>query len=223
MARHGLLRLFGILIFSFAVFCPAPVFAAQANRPDVDFSGNWELDYQRSDQINEKVRRLYAQAKSVAERAMEYSSQRIDSRAFHYSSIIDLGRLAEKIAQATVLNIDHENDHIFVKRNDDFALICDFSDMGKKAGNIGEEGCAWEEDQLAFHIILPDGLHVRHRLSIAADRSRLNVATTVRVAGVYYPFTLNRVYMPFEPGEGQFQCEFTLARLTSCTLRGATK
>ncbi len=218
-----MLRLFGILLFSFAVFCPAPVFAAQPNRHNIDFSGNWELDYQRSDHVNEKVRRLYAQAKSTAERAMEYPDRRIDSRVLNYSSIIDLGRLAEKIAQATVLNIDHENDRIVVSRSDDFALICDFSDMGKKAGIIGAEGCTWDEDQLVFRIILPGGLHVLHRLSIAASRSRLNVATTVRVMGAYYPFTLNRVYMPFEPGEGQYQCEFTLAKQTTCTLRGSTE
>ena len=45
-------------------------------------------------------------------------------------SVVGLGRLAEKIAQATVLTIAQEDDHIVINRNDDFALVCDFGEMG---------------------------------------------------------------------------------------------
>ena len=99
-----------------------------------------------------------------------------------------------------MLTIAQEDDHIVINRNEDFALVCDFGEIGWQENAIGIEGCTWDEDQLAFQIALPDGLRVLQQFSIAADRSRINVATTVKVSGVSYPFTLNRVYMPFEPG-----------------------
>ena len=42
-----------------------------------------------------------------------------------------------------------------IERNDDFALVCDFNDMGWKESAIGIEGCEWQEDQLTFQIALP--------------------------------------------------------------------
>ena len=205
---------------------PVRVTAEAPNRHNVDFSGSWELDYQLSDHPSEKIRYLYIQARAQAERAAERaknSGRYVDPRIFNVQSVVGLGRLTEKIAQATVLTIAQEDDHIVINRNDDFALVCDFGEMGWKENAIGIEGCAWDEDQLAFQIALPDGLSVFHQFSIAADRSRINVATTVKVSGISYPFTLNRVYMPFEPGEGMFECTYTIANQTTCTLSGSNE
>ena len=205
---------------------PARVTAEAPNRHNVDFSGSWELDYQLSDHPSEKIRYLYIQARAQAERAAERaknSGRYVDPRIFNVQSVIGLGRLTEKIAQATVFTITQEADHIVINRNDDFALVCDFGEMGWKENAVGIEGCAWDEDQLAFQIALPDGLSVFHQFSIASDRSRINVATTVKVSGISYPFTLNRVYMPFEPGEGMFECTYTIANQTTCTLSGSNE
>jgi len=191
-----------------------------------DFSGHWELDYQLSDHPQEKIRSMYVQARSQAKRLAERaqnSGRYVDPQIFNYQSIIGLGRLTEKIAKATVLDITQEGDHVVIRRNDDYALVCDFTDLGFKQSAIGIEGCAWQEDQLTFQVALPEGLNVLHRLSIAADRSRLNIATTVVVDGIRYPFTLNRVYMPYEPGEGLYDCEYTIATQTTCTLRGQSE
>ena len=199
----------------------AGVNAEAPNRHNVDFSGSWELDYQLSDHPSEKIRHLYIQARAQAKRAAERaqnSRSYVDPSIFNVQSIVSLGRLAEKIAQATVLTIAQEEDHIVINRNEDFSLVCDFGETGWQKNAIGIEGCAWDEDQLAFQIALPDGLTVLQQFSIAADRSRINVATTVKVSGVSYPFTLNRVYMPFEPGKGMFECTYTIANQTTCTL-----
>ena len=193
------------------------------NPHDRDYSGHWELDYQLSDHPQEKIRSLYVQARSQAQRLAERAQnfgRYVDPQIFNYQSIIGLGRLTEKIAKATVLDITQGDDHVVIRRNDDYALVCDFTDLGFKQSAIGTEGCAWQEDQLTFQVALPEGLNVLHRLSIAADRSRLNIATTVIVDGIRYPFTLNRVYMPYEPGEGLYDCEYTIATQTTCTLRG---
>ena len=198
--------------------------AAEVNRHDIDFAGNWELDYQLSDHPNEKIRQVYLETRSRIEAQLRRQSNRavvVDPSIFNLQSIVGLGQLAERIGQATVLEISQRDGHIVIQRNDDFSLICDFADMQPKASVIGAEACAWDEDQLIFRIALPDGLNVEHKLSIAADRGRLNIATTVWIDGIAYPFTLNRVYMPFQPGEGLYHCEYTIARLTTCSLGGS--
>ena len=200
--------------------------ATEVNRHNIDFSGNWELDYQLSDHPNEKIRQVYIETRSRIEAQMQRQGNQaviVDQSFFNLHSIIGLGQLAERIGQATVLDIRQRDSHIVIQRNDDFSLICDFDDMQRKASMIGAEACAWDEDQLIFRIALPDGLNVGHKLSIAADRSRLNIATTVWIEGVGYPFTLNRVYMPFEPGEGLYHCEYTIARQTTCSLGGSQR
>lgn len=199
--------------------------AEEPNRFNIDFSGDWELDYQLSDHPDEKIRWQYVQARSKAEKLAERARNQgrmVDPQVFNVQSIVGLGRLAEKIAGATVLKIEQGDSHVIVGRNDDFSLVCDFNDLGWKEHAFGAEGCEWQSDQLVFRTILPDGLKVSHRLSLAADRSRLNVATTVTIDSVRYPFTLNRVYMPYEPGEGLYNCEFTVAKQTTCTLKGNT-
>ena len=205
---------------------PMMLAATEVNRHNIDFSGNWELDYQLSDHPNEKVRQVYIETRSRIEAQMRRQGNQaviVDQSFFNLHSIIGLGQLAERIGQATVLDISQRDSHIVIQRNDDFSLICDFDDMQRKASMIGAEACAWDEDQLIFRIALPDGLNVGHKLSIAADRSRLNIATTVWIEGVGYPFTLNRVYMPFEPGEGLYHCEYTIARQTTCSLGGSQR
>lgn len=212
----------GLLLFLFACLPPAAS-AEEPNRFDIDFSGSWELDYQLSDHPDQKIRRQYEQARIRAERLAERASNQgryVDPQVLNFRSIIGLGKLAGKIAQATVLTINQGSDHVVIDRNEDFALVCDFNEMGWREHAFGAQGCEWQSDQLVFWMILPDGLHVSHRLSLAADRSRLNIATTVSLDGIRYPFTLNRVYMPFEPGEGLYDCEYTLARQKTCTLRG---
>ena len=191
-----------------------------------DFSGHWELDYQMSDRTKEKVQSVSSRARRDAERRAELargSGRYTEARMFNAEFFDGLGWLAEKIAQATVLDIKQEPDHIIIQRDNDYALVCDFTNMGFRPNPVGTEGCVWIEDQLIFQVALPEGLNFLHKLSIARDRSRLNIATTVMVDGVRYPITLNRVYMPYEPGEGGYDCEYTLAKKTTCTLRGKTE
>ncbi len=196
--------------------------AVAAAGEGVDFTGSWELDYQRSDQPNEKIRWLYVQAKAKAARELQRARNdrhyRVDPRLGNTQAVIGLGRLAEKIAAATVFTIQQEQDHIVIKRNDDFALICDFNAREATENPFGKEDCSWRGKQLSFLTVLPDGLVVQHLFSLLPGQRRLNVATTVRISGVSYPFTLNQTYVPFDPGEGMYDCEYTIANQTTCTL-----
>ncbi len=196
--------------------------AAENEGLSVDFTGSWELDYQQSEQPNAKIRWLYTQARLKAERELQRSRNsrdyHIDPRVGNPQTIIGLGRLAEKIAAATVFNIKQDQNHIVIKRNDDFALICDFNLGELTESSFGKESCRWRKNRLSFLIVLPDGLIVRHLFSITPGQRQLNVATTVRISGGDYSFTLNRAYTPFAQNESMYDCKYTIANQTTCSL-----
>lgn len=185
-----------------------------------DLAGSWELDYELSEHPNDKLRFLYDVTFSHYQRTLnrsEVNPALISAVNRDLSGVVDLGRLTELITRSTVLTIDQQPDDIVVKRQGDFALSCEFDDA-ESSSPLGKESCGWSGEDLVFHVELPDGLSVNHRLVLSANGRRLNVATTVTSDKVSQPFTINRVYMPFEPGDGMFQCEYTLARKKTCYL-----
>jgi len=195
----------------------------------VNFSGSWELDYEMSENANEKLRFLYEvtrsqlQQQQAVQRDMvkrgRIPSTPVSSAVINsLQGIIDLGILTEMIARSTVLNIEQTLDNIVVQREGDFALTCDFFIKDQSDSVLGQEACGWQGDQLVFEVSLPEGLRVSHRLVLSGNGKRLNVATTVSSNAIKQLFTLNRVYMPFEPGEGMYECEYTLAKKKTCRL-----
>ena len=50
----------------------------------------------------------------------------VDASVSSLRAIFGLGQLAEKIGQATVLDISQRDRYIVIQRNDDFSLICDW-------------------------------------------------------------------------------------------------
>lgn len=197
------------------------------NKQHVDFTGFWELDGQMSDRVNEKIRWLYAAARSDAERRARGNMDRRrsmpvsagDTLMRDVEAIIGLGRLADMISKATVLTITQTDTQIIIERDDDFALVCDFGVMRNSESGLGQQLCGWFGDQLAFEINLPEGLRVSHLLTIATAGDRLNLATTVHSSRASQSFSLNRVYVPFEPIQDHlYDCEYTLVNQTTCTL-----
>lgn len=186
-----------------------------------DFSGSWEMDYRLSDQADEKIRWQYMEALAAEERARQPEDSRYRSAALDHlragnlsHGIVAIGRFTEEISRADVLTIRQDPERITIERADDYALTCEFSHAPVVDSPFGQEGCVWYGDQLIFDLKLPEGLNVRHTLSRGVDR--VNLATSV-----YYdriPFTLNRVYTPFVPGDEQYDCEFKVATLRTCTL-----
>ena len=129
-----------------------------------------------------------------------------------------LGRFAELVSRATVMNIKQSGEDIVIEREGDYALVCDFVARKLARSKLGQERCGWVDNALVFDVLLPDKLLVRHRFILSEDRQRINVATTVANRRAGAPFTLNRVFMPYQAGEGQFACENTLDRGRVCTL-----
>lgn len=198
-----------------------------------DFSGSWELDGQMSDQVMERIRWLYEAARIQAERRQRNSAndKRVPKVVVNgpgqlgdVEAIIKLGRLAELISRSTVLTIRQDDKKIVIERDDDFALVCDFALRWNTRSKLGQQSCRWYGDQILFQINLPDGLRVVHLLTLAQDTSRLNLSTTVYSDQASHPFTLNRVFMPFEPTQDhQYACEYSLANLNTCTLGESAK
>ena len=199
---------FLILLLMLLAACSRPVKLAGEPVRQVDFSGSWELNYQLSERIQENVEAL---------RLMAIGAARRRGDAWLSMPSMELVRLAESISRATVLEIDQNGDQIEIQRQDDFPLTCTFGAIPTADEDpLGSEYCGWDLHQLVFAFRLPDGLRVTHRLTLAPDEDKLNVATTVRTRGAGQQFTLNRVYTRFEQPESEFECRLTLEGGKSC-------
>lgn len=192
----------------------------------VDFSGSWQLDYRLSEDLYEKIETLQKIAIAHAQRQPAPGTGRrhgpaitINNRPVNsFRAIINLGQMAEIISRTTVLEIDQTGDAIEISRKDDFPLSCSF--YGGMAVPIedalGTELCGWDRHQLVFRIDLPDGFTIHHRMTLAPEGDKLNIATTVQSRGLPQPFTLNRVYQRFVPLADEFECETTVSKGKSC-------
>ena len=193
-----------------------------------NFSGSWELDYKLTENSQEKLMYLYDLA--MSQQQQQQAALRNDVKkgrvpntppntrtVTNLQSAIALGMLAETMTRSVILNIEQTQDAIVVKREDDFSLTCDFTVADQTSTTLGEERCGFDDKgHLIYMVSLPDGLNVVHNLSKSADGTRLIVATTVSSERLPSGFTLHRVYMPFVPGKGGYQCEYTLEKKKTC-------
>jgi hypothetical protein len=203
---------------------------AVVNQTDkaVDFTGFWELDYSQSDNIqvnlNALVRDLQRQTQQrnqagVYQQAgpgMLIGGPGTTNRG---ASIIGLAQMAELITESQLLEIEQNEHKIKVKRELDFALTCEFylGQYHTVETPLGKEICGWDQHQLIFKIVLPEGLTIQHILSLGPDRQWLNIATTVISDQVTSPFTVNRVYARYEPQDTGYRCKMTISRGRVCT------
>jgi hypothetical protein len=127
--------------------------------------------------------------------------------------------MAELITRSSLLEIEQADQWIRVKREETFALSCEFhpGQLHSVETPFGTEVCGWEAHQLVFRILLPEGLSIQHVMTLGPQGQRLNIATTVVSDQVSYPFTLNRVFNRFVPGSRGYRCKQTLSRGRVCT------
>jgi hypothetical protein len=198
------------------------------NAKAVNFSGSWELDYSQSDNTQQKLDSVVGELNRAAERRAQGTMQQGPvgggfitggSGANSGASILGLARMADLITQSPLLEIVQNAHKVLVKREEDFALSCEFypGQYHKVETPFGIEACGWDAHQLVFKLLLPDGLSIQHVMTIGAAGQKLNIATTVVSDQVSFPFTLNRVYNRFEHVDSSFQCQETLTRGRVCT------
>lgn len=187
-----------------------------------DFNGFWELDFENSEHPNDKLRYLYEVTLSHYQRQVNRNDPQFRDSAIRamdeLRGIVNLGRLAELITRTTVLDIDQDEGHILVDREDNFSLACEFSDTERGGDALGIERCGWQNGQLIFDIRLPGGLAIQHRFVKSADGGRLNISTQLASDGVSQAFSVNRVFIPFQPSKGEFQCKYSLGKGKVCSI-----
>ena len=193
-----------------------------------DFTGSWEIDYKNTEDPMDRLRYMYEIARSQYDQQLA-RDERSGNRPANTNALRDLegimllGTLADAMTQSTILTIDQSDEHISIKRSGDYALTCDFLAPTNELA-LGQESCGLDQyGQLVFAARLPEGLTVINRYSLAKgsqsfDDKRLMVSTTLRSDKFSQPFNLNRVYMLFPPGEGQFECDYTLGKKKTCRL-----
>ena len=202
-----------------------PTLKASTAKP-IDFSGHWELDFQLSDRFEDKIELEFLLARRSLER--QARSETLTTRGGGISvnrasrslrSIIDIGRFTEQITRSNLLEIIQTSEGIAIQRVDDFPLTCSFYGgvSRSESDGLGMEVCGWDHHQLVFMVILDDGLRVNHRLTLAPEGDKLNIATTVYSRNQSAPFTLNRVFSRFEPLPDSQNCTTTLSRKRVCT------
>ena len=214
-----------LLNFLIAACTPAqPVIDEQMMRIDgempADFSGSWERDYSRGDDVNQVLRDIYYYlSRTSADRAYTTRPGPVQPSSRDMQSITALARLAELITRPQVLTISQNDQEITVDRKDDFSLLCAFYEGVAKGTEsaYGTEICGWDGDQLVSHLILPDGLQVTHRFTVSEDRQQLRVVTTVASSTARMPFTLQRFYKKFERLPPDFNCIETLSMKRVCS------
>lgn len=217
VSRSALLCLLGTLLLG----CAQEKVRQEIAANPVDMSGNWELDYGRSDNLqarfNSMVRGLRQQsARSSNERGRNTVGSVPTSSQ---EKVLALAKMAELVTQSQLLEIEQNRVAIRVEREGNFSLSCDYgpdapiqSDYG-----LGSERCFWDGQQLVFQIRLPDGLDIVHRLSVAASGDTLAITTSLYASGVSDPFSLRRIYRRFTPGSNGYNCTETLTRGRVCT------
>ena len=229
--RFALLTLFSLWALCTAGCGSTPQPRHVPNQPptEVNFSGFWELDYSQSDNIQAKldslVRDLRKQSAQRAGAAGVYQQPTAGviiggpGGTNSGTSIIGLAQMADLVTQSQLLEIEQHTHDIKVKREEDYALTCEFfaGQYHTLETPLGKEICGWDGHQLIFKTILPEGLTIQQVLTMGADRRRLNIATTVISDRVTSPFTVNRVYNRYQPTDSGYSCKMTISRGRVCT------
>ncbi|MFK8029053.1 MAG: hypothetical protein AB8G18_02345 [Gammaproteobacteria bacterium] len=227
--RAGLLVLAAFLAACASKPPPAPISPVKQNPiMPVNYGGSWERNYSRGGDMQENITRLARQLNRNSPGGSSANGRRnagFTSSSPSLGPIISMARLAETITRSDTLVIEHDIEKITVDRQEDFALTCEFGNSTAQyfESTLGKEICGWDGQKMAFHVALPDGLTITHRLTLSPNGKELHVATTLTSAVSSIPYTLNRFYHRFEPIKSAYECKQTLSRKKVCWKREASE
>ena len=190
----------------------------------VDMTGNWELDYAKSDNLQDQLNAVARQIRLEAARREQLAKE---GRGFAGAplpgrrDLITLARLAEIITEPTLLEVIQAEGRIRVKRDNSFALVCetDGSEVSVTTDLLGEQRCGWDSSQLFFMLNLQEGLEVTHRLSQSGEGDMLLLVTSVDTPNTRFPLIVRQFYKRYDPENLGFQCERSLTKGKICTTR----
>lgn len=190
----------------------------------VDMSGHWEMDYAKSDNLQDQlnsvarqIRREAARREQLAKEGRGFPGGPLPARR----DLITLARLAEIITEPTLLEVIQAAERIRVKRENSFALVCetDGAAISITMDLLGEQRCGWDGAQLFFMLTLQEGLEVTHRLSQSNEGDALLLVTSVETPDTKFPLVVSQYFKRYDPESLGYQCERTLTRGRICTTR----
>jgi hypothetical protein len=195
------------------------------NTMPVDFSGSWERNYWRGDDINRALNQWFRRLSNGSASQQVSGAFGLDNAGTINSdrdvaAVLALARLADVITRLRYFSISQSEDEIRVERENDFDIACQFDDGAAQGArtSYGAEICGWNGEQFVSRLILPDGLLVSHRFTIAPDNDNLHISTTVSSTTSGLSFTLGRFYTKYQPSPSRFDCVDTLSRNRVCTM-----
>lgn len=188
----------------------------------VDFSGSWERDYSRGEDVQGALNTLFRERQRQVQQQNQFpgsprSTPGISQR--EGNALVALARLVEEITRPDVLTISQDEYQVRVARKDDFDLSCTFYN-GVAQGTdsaYGTEICSWDGDSLVSHLVLPGGLTITSRFTMSADGNYLRVITTATSSATRTPFSLQRFYLKFQAPPSAFNCIETLSMKRVCS------
>ena len=172
VSHHKLWRLLAIGWRSLSFGCAQERHTEAITRvaTPVVMTGHWEIDFARSDNLQDqlgsiarRVQREAVRRARLAEEGRGYAGSPLPDQ----SDLVTLARLAEIITEPVLLEVIQNDARIRVKRDKSFALVCEYDGSGLSitVDTLGIQRCGWDGDQLFFVMELEEGLDVTHRLS----------------------------------------------------------
>ena len=192
-----------------------------------DFSGDWEKNYQLSDDFETKIEQLVLDIQRKIER-LERNADRNSSFNVNDTiipsreAVIGLGRFTEDLTRMPLLHIEQDKDRVTIEREDDFPLQCRLiaRQHTEASSEFGTETCSWDKGQMYLQIKLQNGLTIGYQVTLSPDGQDLNVTTTVMSSAVDIPLTISNYYTRYDPPESEFDCVRTLSRNDVCKKTG---
>jgi hypothetical protein len=198
---------------------PPPMPGSVAGKLPADFSGYWQRNYARDEDINGALEAAYRKLeRSLPQGGPPGASAGPSSRDFN--ALVALARLAEKITRPDEIAISQTEHEITVQRKDDYTMLCAFYDDAAKAtvNPYGQEVCGWDGKDLINQLTLPGGLQITNRFTVSDDRKELRVFTVVASSTSRVPFTINRFYKRYDRLPPDFHCIETLSMKRVCSI-----
>ena len=192
----------------------------------VDFSGSWERDYSRSQDVRGALNAMFQdRQRQIMQQQQANSMSRVGPvpaaglSQREINGMLALARLVEEITREDVLTISQDDYEIRIARKDYFSLSCSFYE-GIAQGTespYGTEVCSWAGNDLILHMALPDGLLISRRYTMSPDGSQLREITTASSSATRSPLILHRYYFKFEAPARAFNCVETLSIKRGCS------
>ena len=194
----------------------------------LNFAGDWEKDFNRSDRWEDELNRLLTirqeraaqQRSGVTVRNLPRASLgnlNLNSLGGRGTDIVNLARLAEYVSRQTILRIEQDRSEVSIERRGEAPLICTV-DHGLRetfSSEHGKEFCGWDGQQLVFIINLPDQLEISHRFDVSAAEDELRLVTSISHRGSA-PFNLIQAFNRFDAGADDLNCVLTVTRGRVC-------